>query len=97
MECEWTSFMRIRQVNQSNEPMAHSRAFLECPRIFLSRSVTSGPSSKERSERRWNHMSPENQTSGLVVGVIRYTKDRSFRRRMEKKGSMSYERHPFQI
>src|SRR5258706_13699288 len=97
MDCEWTSFIRIRHVNQRRDPMAHSRAFLECLRIFLSCSVISGPSSKDCNDRSGNHMSPENHTSGLAVGVTKQTRDLNFFRRMEENGSMSYDLEPFQI
>src|SRR5258706_787137 len=97
MEEECTSFIRMCQVNQRSEPMAHSRTFLECPRIFLLSSGISGPSSKDRNDNRGNHTSPDIQTSGLVVGESKYTRDLIFFRNREKKGSMSYDRQPFQI
>src|SRR5258706_44468 len=97
MDDECTSFMRMRHVNHRKEPKAHSRARREGPKIRWSRGLISGPSSMERRARMGNHMSPESQRSGSVVGTSRKTRERTFTRSREHSGSMSYARQPFQM
>ena len=90
IEDEWDSFMCIRHVNHSMEPMIHSRAFLEGPSILLVMSSYVGPLSIDLSAINGNHISPDIHQSRSVVRVSKQTTFLINLRATSRKGDMSY-------